>query len=112
MATLAVTDIARTGVDIVGVTPDAAGDEFPNDGKTLFLVANASAGSINATLDIKSTVDGATVTDPVVAVAAGVTKAFGPFARSIYNDPATGRAKVTCSATADVTVRALRLTPA
>lgn len=112
MATLTVAAAARTGVDIVGVAPDAAGDEWANTGKEVLLVNNASAGSINVTLDIKSTVDGAAVTDPVVAVGAGVTKMIGPFPTGIYNDSGTGRAKATCSATASVTVKVMQVAPA
>ena len=112
MATLTATPITRAGIDIAGVQPGAGGDEFVNTGKELVLINNASGGSIDVTLDIKSTVDGAAVTDPVVAVADGVTKAFGPFQKSYYNDTTNDRAKVTCSAQTGVTIKVLSLTPA
>ena len=112
MATLTVVDIARTGVDVAGVTPGGSGDEFANDGKTFVEVKNGSGSPITVTLDIKQTVDGAAVTDPTVTVADGITKAIGPFITGIYNDSSTGRAKVTCSATSSVTIKVLRVTPA
>ena len=111
MATLTAADIARTGVDVAGVTPGGSGDEWANTGKEFIEVKNGSGSSITVTLDIKSTVDGAAVTDPSFTVAAGVTKAAGPFPTGIYNDSSTGRAKATCSATTDVTIKVLKLTP-
>lgn len=112
MATLTVVDIARTGVDVAGVTPGGSGDEWANTGKEFIEVKNGSGSSITVTLDIKSTVDSAAVTDPTVSIAAGITKAIGPFPTGIYNDSSTGRAKATCSATTDITIKALKLTPA
>jgi hypothetical protein len=110
MATLTVTEISRDGVDVAGVTPTAGtGDEWANTGRELILVANASGGSINVTLDLKGTIDGLAITDRVVAVGAGVTKAIGPFPTGIYNDSSTGRAKATCSATSSITIKALKL---
>lgn len=109
MATLTVTDISRDGVDVVGATPGGSGDEWANTGRELILVKNASGGSLNVTLDLKGTIDGLAITDKVIAVADGVTKAFGPFPKGLYNDPTTGLAKATCSVTSGVTIKALKL---
>lgn len=111
MAILTVATVTRAGLDVVGVAADAAGDEWANTGQEFVEIKNGSAGSINATLDIKPNIDGAAVTDPVVAIAAGVTKIIGPFPPGLYND-ANNRAKVTCSAVASVTIRALKCPPA
>lgn len=111
MATLTVSPTARTGLLTTGVTPGGSGDEWANTGVEMILVKNGSLASINVTLDIKVTVDGAAVTDPVVAVAAGATKIIGPFPPSFYTDSTTGRAKATCSATTDVEILAFKPGP-
>lgn len=112
MATLTVVNVTRAGVDVVGVAADAAGDEFANTGQEFVEIKNGSGAGITATLDIKSTVDGAAVTDPTVSIAAGQTKIIGPFPPAYYTDSTTGRAKVTCSAVTSVTIKALKLTTA
>jgi hypothetical protein len=71
-------------------------------------VVNGSGAPITVTLDIKPTVDGGEVTDRAVTVAAGARRRIGPFPTSIYNDPATGRAKVTFSSVTSVTVEAFK----
>lgn len=109
MATLTVVDITRSGVDVVGATPGVSGDEWANTGREFIEVKNASGGSINVTLDLKGTIDGLAITDKVIAVGDGVTKAIGPFPKGIYNDSATGLAKATCSVTSGVTIKALKL---
>ena len=111
MATLAVSTVSRTGVDIAGVAAGAGGDEFANDGYTFFKVTNGSGGSINVTVDCVATVDGLAVTDRVVAVAAGASKMIGPFSPSQYNN-GNGRVAVTYSAVTTVTVIALKCPPA
>lgn len=108
MALLTAAVLARTGVDIAGVTPGGSGDTFVNTGQEYVIVKNSSGGSINVTLDVVATVDGAAVTDPVVAVGAGVEKMIGPFPTGWYND-GNGQAKVTCSATTSVTIKVVKL---
>lgn len=114
MATLTVTEITRAGVDVVGVAPTAVtGDEWLNTGRELIEIKNGSGAPITVTLDIKGTIDagagGLAITDRSVTIAAGVTKAMGPFPPGIYNDSATGRAKAICSAVVTVTIKALKL---
>lgn len=111
MAILTVAAVSRAGVDAAGAAADVAGDSFPNTGAEFLLVKNGDAAPINVTLDIKATLDGAAVTDPVVAVAAGATMLIGPFPRGIYND-ANGRVSVGYSAVTTVTVKALKLVAA
>jgi hypothetical protein len=108
MATLTPTSAARTGVDLAGAAAAGGGDQWLNTGKELLTVKNGSGSSINVTLDIQSTVDGAAVTDPVVAVGAGVTKLIGPFPTNIYND-GNGMAKVSYSSATSVTVKVVRV---
>lgn len=113
MAVLTATSLVRTGINPVPSTAaDVAGDSVANPGGDIaFIVKNASGSSINVTLDIRAAgPDGATVTDPVVAIAAGATKMIGPFPTGIYND-ASGRVNITYSDVTTVTVMAVRLDP-
>jgi len=98
-------------VDVVGVAADSLGDEWPNSGLEFIEVFNGGGGSINVTLDIRPTLDGAAVVDPVIAIPAAGRRIIGPFPPGIYND-ATGRAKVTYSGVASVTIKALKCPPA
>ncbi len=114
MATLTVTDISRSGVNLTDLLTAAAsgGDDFTNDGMTFLAIKNAHASAARTlTLDIEQTVDGATVTDPTVSITAVKTFIIGPFKRSVYNDT-NGRMSVTYSdSAADLTVVPFRLTP-
>jgi hypothetical protein len=113
MALLTVSTTARAaGLDIVGVTPTATtGDTFANTGAELLLVNNGSASPITVTIDYVPTADGNAVTDLAVTVAAGVTKAIGPFPPALYNDTGVsgGLVKATCSSVTTVTVKAIKL---
>ena len=110
MAILTVAAVTRAGVDVAGVAADAAGDEWANDGKQFVEVNNGSAGSINVTLNIRATVDGAAAVNPVVAIAAGARKIIGPFPTGVYND-SNGRAKISYSAVATITTKVLNCPP-
>lgn len=110
MAILIVAAVSRAGADTAGAAADVAGDSFPNAGQEFLLVKNGSAAPINVTLDIKASLDGAAVVDPVVAVPAGGERIIGPFPPGIYND-VNRRVSVAYSAAAGVTVKALRLVP-
>jgi len=111
MATLVAVDISRAGVVADGAAAAGGGDAFLNTGAEILVIKNGSVSSINVTLVTQATVDGNAVADPVVAVAAGVTKAIGPFPRYIFGD-ANGLVQVTYSAVTSLTVKVLRLTPA
>lgn len=108
MATLTATTISRAGQSLAGAAAGASGDQWANTGKEFLIVTNASIASINVTLDIQKTVDGQAVTDPIVAVGAGITKIIGPFPTGAYNNSTTGRAGCTYSAYADVTVKVIK----
>lgn len=112
MAVLTVAAVTRAGVDMAGAAADVAGDEWVNTGSEFVEVKNGSGAGITVTLDIQSNVDGAAVTDPTVAVGAGITKMIGPFPTGIYNNPSTGRARVAYSAVTTVTTRVVKLTTA
>jgi hypothetical protein len=110
VAILSVATISRLGVDVAGVASDVVGDEWPNTGQEFVEVKNGSGGSINVTLQIRGTIDGAAAVNPVIAVGAGVTKIIGPFPQGIYNDT-NGRAKITYSAVVTVFTKVMKCTP-
>lgn len=109
MATLTVTAVARAGIDLAGVAAAVGGDQFLNTGKEVLIVANGSGVSINVTFATPATVDGLAVADRTVAVAAGVTKAIGPFQRYAYNDT-SNYVQITYSAVTTVTVKVVSVT--
>jgi len=111
MAILTVITVDRTGKDVAGAASDVAGDEWANTGQEFVEVKNGSGGSINVTLNIQATLDGAAAVNPVVAVGAGVTKIIGPFPTGVYNQVANGRAKITYSAVTSVLTKVLKCPP-
>lgn len=100
MATLTKTALTRAGVDAstTGAAADGDGDKWANTGREIILVSNGSIASITVTLlyGVGGTIDGQTLTDKTVDIAAGKTKAIGPFPQALYND-ATGYAKLSYS---------------
>lgn len=112
MALLAVTDVARTGIDLAtAVAAAGGGDSFLNTGKEFLYVKNGSGGSITVTVVTQVTVDGQSVADLAVAVGAGASKLIGPFPNGYYNDTnAPPQVQVTYSGVTSLTVLPLRLT--
>jgi hypothetical protein len=111
MATLTVATASRSGVDMAGASCAGGGDAFLNSGQEVVQIFNGDSGSHNVTFVTQATCDGLSVTDLVVAVAAGVTKTIGPFPSGIYND-ANGLLQMTYSAVTSQTVKVLKVTPA
>ncbi len=108
MAVLTVATLSRAGVDVAGAAADAGGDQWLNTGKEYVHVRNAAVGAITVTLDIKEAPDGLAVVDKTVTVGPGVTKAIGPFPVGIYNDPATGLARIAYSAVTTVYTKVVK----
>lgn len=116
----AATDLTPANISIAGVADtvtaaDVTGNTFTNTGYEYIEIINASGSSIDVTLDAfpaggQGSPDGLTITDPVVAVAAGARKRMGPFRKTTFNN---GSAKVTVaySAVASVTVGVYRFSP-
>ncbi len=94
MATIPVSEVTRAGLLIASVGASNGGDEWVNTGEEFLYVD--SGGSETLTFDIKGTLDGLAITDRAVALST-VRRIIGPFPPGIYNDPVTGRAKVTSS---------------
>ena len=103
--------ITRAGVTGTGDTPSADGNYWTNTGGEFLYVTNGSGGALTVTLVTQATVDGNAVADPTVTVADATSKFIGPFPRYVFND-ANGRAHITTSTQASVTVRLMSFTPA
>jgi hypothetical protein len=101
--------VPNTGLAITTSTPTATDGDTCATGAGVFLyVSNTSGSSINVTLATPGTVDGdLAIADRTVAVANSATTLI-PLT-SLYRNPATGRALVTCSATTGVAVAVLRV---
>ncbi len=104
--------VSRSGVVATGVVPTATtGDTFVNTGAEIFIVKNGHVSDpTTVTVDYIATADGNAVTDPGVSVAAGTSKAFGPYPPGQYNDTLAsgGVVKVTCSAVTDVLLSVIK----
>jgi hypothetical protein len=104
VATLTVQDITTAGqVPASLVAAAGGGDQFPNDGRTMFEVANGSGGSITVTFASQKPCDQGSTHNTAVAVAAGATKRIGPFDPTRYND-GNGMVQVTYSGVTSLTV--------
>ena len=104
MATLAVVTAAVTGATYTPTAAAGGGDVFSNsDGNTRLLVTNGGGSSINVTITPQNTVNGLSLSAVVVAVAAGVSKVFGPFPPQYFNN-SSGQVVLTYSGVTSVTV--------
>lgn len=109
--TLTVATIVPTSTVQTLASANADGSKFAvrSGGRTFLVVANGSGSPINVTMEIQNTsvsvpgVGAITLTDNVVAVAAGATRLIGPIAPQ-YVD-ADGFAHVTYSDVTTVTVQ-------
>ncbi len=114
--TLVVYNIVRAGLSLTEglVEPTVTdGDSFANNGKTFLYVENGSVAPITVTIDCPHVVDGLTLADRVVTIAAtgdgdGLDKQFiGPFT-AIFNQSG-GTVLATCSAITDILIGAFQL---
>lgn len=94
------------------VVPVAAtvtvGDSVTPDDRGWVEVTNGSGSSINVTLVVPGSQYGQERPDVVQAVAAGVTRRFGPMTADLA-DPTDGQIDIICSAVTTVTVAAVRV---
>lgn len=108
MATLTTQNITTAGILPTYAAATAGGDAMVADSTSFLHVKNASGGSINVTLVTPATVDTTlAVGDRVIAVGAGSEQMIA-VPDSLYRDPTTGLATITYSASASVTVAAIR----
>lgn len=104
MATLTVQKVSLTGLDTTYAAADAAGDTWANDGTSRLRVKNASAASINVTIDSVYTCSHGFDHDVVVAVPAGGEREIGPFPTDRFGTSPD----ITYSAAASVTVAVVK----
>lgn len=94
--------------------------KFKNDGNIIALFQNANAATRTLTQLTHKTIQGLTISDPTVSLAGFVDgtdpavdvygySIVGPLAPDLYNDPTTGLAELTVSATAGVAVALIRV---
>jgi hypothetical protein len=111
MATLSVSALSRSGVDVTIASGLAAatggGDAFANTGQEYLIINNGDASDHTVTFNIQKTTDGVTPTAGAHNVTAGHTMIFGPFPPDIYND-AGGLVQVRYSAVTSVKVAAMK----
>lgn len=89
-----------SSLEAMGATDTAF--EYVNDGDTAVIIENGSASPITVTIDAQS-VDGLSITDPIVTINAGVTKIVKALDPKYFNSSG----KVTLNiATAATTVKA------
>lgn len=111
MALLTKQDVVRAGLAPTYAAVGAAGDEFVPTDNTFLHVKNGNAAATNVTVVTPKTVGGQAIADLVVSVPAAGERFIGPFPPSQYANPAAGdgKADVTYSVTATVTVACLEL---
>lgn len=95
-----------TGTALAFVAADAAGDRFPANEHAALLVKNDSAGAITVTIAVPgNTKYGQPQPDVTATVAAGTTRAIGPFPLDLRDTD--GAVHVTYSSATSVTVAAI-----
>jgi hypothetical protein len=115
MSTATITPIvtSRSGSDFTSASQAAnpTADLWAGTGKEWLVVNNGSGSSITVTLAYSATggvIDGQTLPNRTVTVAAGHTEIIGPFPTGLYND-ASGNVSVSYSAVTTVKVAVYQL---
>jgi hypothetical protein len=113
MATLAVQQISRAGLNPALAAAAAGGDAFPNTGRAFLRVKNAHATVARTVTGVSqlpagAIPQGAAKADVAVVVPALAERWIGPFDPASFND-ANGRVVVTYDTEADLTVGAYAL---
>lgn len=111
MATLAVVSAPGAGAGAVAASASCAagGDVFPNNGRTIVEINNGSGGSITPTFAATGVLPtGAVVASVATAIAAGVTRVFGPFPPEQFNN-ASGQVAITYSGVTSLTIRCMSI---
>jgi len=107
--TISVQPITLSGVTPVYSDAVAGGFQFVNDGRTFLHVKNTNGAARYITVTTPATVDGLAVADVYVTVAATTgDEMIGPFPTGTFNNSG-GYVYVSNSATADLTMAAVRL---
>lgn len=82
--------LSRAGVALTETTGDATNGHSiaANDGRVFILARNSNGSATARTVSVlvEQQVDGQTVAAKSMSVAAGATKAFGPFPKAVYGE--------------------------
>ena len=102
--------IAGLALPAAEATAAVATTTVPNNGSVLVRIVNGGASPITVSFVVQKTILGEPVTQNMFSesVANGVTKIYGPFPPSVFND-VSGNLNITFSAEAGVTVGAYQL---
>lgn len=107
MATIAIQTVLKTGINPTYDSAAGGGDQFANDGKTMYMLVNGSGGIIVATFVTQATKDGLAVADRDVNVPATDSAWVADLDPNVYNDT-DGNVQVTYDGVASLTVAAVR----
>lgn len=105
MAALTAQRIAQSGTAPTYSAASSGGDTAPVGGGLKLHVVNGSGASVTVTVVTPGTLDGLAIADAALSVPAGGS-GFIPLT-NVYRDPVTGRAAISYSATATVSVAVL-----
>jgi hypothetical protein len=108
MTILNVLRVNQNGANPAFVAASSTGDEFPNDGKTMFHVKNSGAASITITVNSSQPCNYGFDHDHTVTVPNGGERMIGPFDRTRFNN-SVGNVEVSYSAVTSVTVAAISI---
>lgn len=109
MATLTVVTTTLAGTAAAAASCAAGGDVFPNNGKTLVEITNGSGGSLTPTFAATGVLaNGATIASVATAIAAGITRVFGPFPPELFNN-SSGQVAITYSGVTSLTIRCISM---
>jgi hypothetical protein len=85
MTELPVQGFSTDGTQVNYSSASDFGDEFPNNGKVLFIVKNESGDDTDVTFNTEITVEGEGVDNKVKTVSSNSTRIFGPFDQEVYD---------------------------
>jgi hypothetical protein len=107
MANYTVQSVGQSGLNPNYVAVSAS-DTFDNDGRTMLHVKNGGGSAVTVTVNAEKPCNQGFLHNVVVSVPAGAERMIGPFDKAFYVNESTGKATVTYSATATVTVAAIK----
>jgi hypothetical protein len=109
MATLSTQVVALTGLNPTYGAATGGGDKCEVGDRVFLHVKNGSASSITVTLTATAALRGQSVSNVTVAVPASAERMIGPLSADLLQSPTDGLCGIGYSASATVTVAALRI---
>jgi len=110
MATLAVQQLVRSGLNTTYAAATGGGDKFAPSARTFLHCKNAGGGAITLTVVTPNTlIADVTIADLAVSVPAAGERMIGPFPYEHFANAADGLADITYSGVTSVTLAAVQL---